>query len=86
MVSTMSKADVAALRSTIAALEAGRRQVREVLPFGLNEVDGKLPGGGSRLERCMRWRVAETVLWTAPRQLCSRQGSRPERTDESYGA
>jgi protein ImuA len=49
MVSAMSKADVAVLRERIAALEAGRRQVREVLPFGLNEVDGKLPGGGLSL-------------------------------------
>ena len=42
----MSKADVAALRAGIAAIEAGRRQVREVLPFGLQVVDSRLPGGG----------------------------------------
>lgn len=45
----MSKADVAALRASIAAIEVGRRQEREVLPFGLEVVDARLPGGGLAL-------------------------------------
>lgn len=45
----MSKADVAALRASIAAIEAGRRQAREALPFGLQAVDSRLPGGGLAL-------------------------------------
>jgi protein ImuA len=48
-VSTVSKADVTALRASIAAIEAGRRQVRGVLPFGLATVDSRLPGGGLAL-------------------------------------
>lgn len=33
-VSTVSKADVAALRASIAAIEGGRRQEKGFLPFG----------------------------------------------------
>ncbi|MBX3576265.1 MAG: damage-inducible protein [Rhizobiaceae bacterium] len=42
----MSRLDVIALRARIEAIETGRRQVREVLPFGLESVDSRLPGGG----------------------------------------
>jgi protein ImuA len=45
----VSRADVATLRASIAAIESGRRQVREVLPFGLGPVDVRLPGGGLAL-------------------------------------
>lgn len=45
----MSKADVQALRASIAAIEVGRRQVREVLPFGVEALDSRLPGGGLAL-------------------------------------
>lgn len=45
----MSKADVEALRASIAAIEVGRRQVREVLPFGVEALDSRLPGGGLAL-------------------------------------
>jgi protein ImuA len=45
----MSKADISALRSQIAALEAGQRQIREALPFGVPSIDDRLPGGGLAL-------------------------------------
>lgn len=45
----MSKTDVIALRARIEAIETGRRQVKEVLPFGLELIDSKLPGRGLTL-------------------------------------
>jgi protein ImuA len=42
----MSRQDVTTLRATIEAIESGRRKTAKVLPFGLQKVDGKLPGGG----------------------------------------
>jgi protein ImuA len=45
----MSKEDVTALRARIEAIEAGRRKIRDVLPFGLEAVDSRLPGGGLAL-------------------------------------
>lgn len=49
MVSDMSKPDITSLRQSIAAIETGRRNSREVLPFGLETVDDRLPGGGLAL-------------------------------------
>lgn len=45
----MSKADVAALRARIAAIEGGGRRVKGVLPFGLEAMDSRLPSGGLAL-------------------------------------
>mgnify|MGYP002622457229 FL=1 len=47
--STVSKADVAALRARIAAIEGVGRRVKGVLPFGLEAIDSRLPGGGLAL-------------------------------------
>lgn len=41
-----STAAIDALRLQVEKLEAGTRRVKEVLPFGLAEVDSRLPGGG----------------------------------------
>jgi hypothetical protein len=41
-VNAVSKADVEALRARIAAIEVSRRQVREVLPFGVEALDSRL--------------------------------------------
>ncbi|CAI9119195.1 ImuA family protein [Brytella acorum] len=43
------KPAVEALRATIARLEGHRDRKRAVLPFGMHEIDGKLPGGGLTL-------------------------------------
>lgn len=37
---------IADLRERIERIEGGRRRDRTVLPFGLGEIDGRLPGGG----------------------------------------
>lgn len=37
---------IADLRERIERIEGGRRRERAVLPFGLAEMDGRLPGGG----------------------------------------
>ena len=47
--STVSKGDVAALRARIAAIEGVGRRVKGVLPFGLEAIDSRLPGGGLAL-------------------------------------
>jgi len=45
----VSKGDVAALRARIAAIEGVGRRVKGVLPFGLEAIDSRLPGGGLAL-------------------------------------
>ncbi len=40
---------IAELRERIARLEGGAGRARKVLPFGITEIDGKLPGGGLAL-------------------------------------
>jgi protein ImuA len=40
---------VAALRARIAEIEGAERKAREVLPFGIDAIDAKLPGGGLAL-------------------------------------
>jgi protein ImuA len=40
---------VAQLRERIQRLEGGRAHSRTVLPFGIKEIDGRLPGGGLAL-------------------------------------
>jgi protein ImuA len=40
---------IAELRQRIARFEAGQGRARQVLPFGLGEIDGRLPGGGLAL-------------------------------------
>ncbi|QWK81511.1 ImuA family protein [Ochrobactrum sp. BTU1] len=40
---------IAELRTRIERLEGGQGRVRQVLPFGLAEIDAKLPGGGLAL-------------------------------------
>jgi len=44
-----STAAMDALRARIESIEASRKRVREVLPFGLPLVDSRLPGGGLAL-------------------------------------
>ncbi|MBX3482062.1 protein imuA [Phenylobacterium sp.] len=46
-----SRGRLAAIRATIAALEAGGRPDAGVLPFGDEGLDGRLPGGGLALGR-----------------------------------
>ncbi|MGB3643377.1 MAG: ImuA family protein [Mesorhizobium sp.] len=45
----MSTAAIDALRARIEDIEAGRKRNKEVLPFGLQLVDSRLPGGGLTL-------------------------------------
>ena len=40
---------LAALRAQVARIEGRSRRGRSVLPFGIREVDGRLPGGGLAL-------------------------------------
>lgn len=44
-----STAAIGVLRARIEGIEASRRRVKEVLPFGLPMVDSRLPGGGLAL-------------------------------------
>ena len=45
----MAKAELQALRARIEALETGQRRHADVLPFGLDPIDSKLPGKGLAL-------------------------------------
>ena len=47
--SLMNNPAIEALRSRIAHLESDGARAREVLPFGINPIDSKLPGGGLAL-------------------------------------
>lgn len=47
--STSENPQISALRAQIARIESGDRRVCGVLPFGMDEVDGKVPSGGLAL-------------------------------------
>lgn len=49
MVDRTANPVIASLRERIVRLEGGEVRVRKVLPFGISEVDRKLPGGGLAL-------------------------------------
>lgn len=57
------------MRAQIEEIEAGARRVKEVLPFGLAEVDSRLRAAGCRWAPCMKRR------WRKRRARRSRGGS-----------
>ncbi len=75
--------DIEVLCAHVRQIEERRRRVTTALPFGLAEIDARLPVGGLRLGRCMRSPVAATARSTGRRLPSPSPLSRRGRARES---
>lgn len=54
MYGKLQNREIATLRDRIATIESNGRRAHGVLPFGIDPLDRKVPGGGLALGRCTR--------------------------------
>jgi len=77
--------DIEVLRAQVRQIEERRQRVTTALPFGLAEIDARLPAAVLRLGRCMRSAVAATARSTGRRLPSSSPVSRRGREGKSCG-